>query len=419
VNITHLSYSDANGGAARAAYRIHRALLAFGGTSSRMLVNVASTGDWTVQGPDTRLSRLINQIRPAIAQSVTKLLKTENSVVHSPAILPSNWAKKLNTSNADVVNLHWVNNEMISISDIAAIKKPIIWTLHDMWGYCGAEHVSSDRRWQEGYLRVNRPSYESGVDVNRFVWGRKKRIWTRPIPIIAPSKWMANCVSESALMKDWPVTVIPNPIDTHLWCQRNKKFARAIFGLPGDVPLVLFGAIDNLDDWWKGFSLLGEALKTLQGEMSKLELVVLGGSKPKFPRNMSFPTHYIGQLRDDVSLSLLYNSVDLVAIPSKIDNFPNIGIEAHSCGVPVVGFDVCGLRDIVSHQTTGYLAEAFDVRDFAHGIKWVLQNEGRMFGLGEAARKKAVANWSYEIVAEAYIKAYQEVVISARAGKKY
>jgi len=62
--------------------------------------------------------------------------------------------KKINSSDADIVHLHWVQGEMLSISDINKIKKPIIWSLHDMWGFCGAEHISWDNRWKEGYNKI-------------------------------------------------------------------------------------------------------------------------------------------------------------------------------------------------------------------------------------------------------------------------
>ena len=45
---------------------------------------------------------------------------------------------------------------MISVSDLSKIKKPLVWTLHDMWGFCGAEHISYDNRWEEGNLKGNR-----------------------------------------------------------------------------------------------------------------------------------------------------------------------------------------------------------------------------------------------------------------------
>ena len=74
---------------------------------------------------------------------------------------------------------------MLSISDIARIRKPIVWTLHDMWAFSGAEHLAWDNRWQEGYRRDNRPAHESGFDLNRWVWQRKWKHWSRPLQIVS------------------------------------------------------------------------------------------------------------------------------------------------------------------------------------------------------------------------------------------
>ena len=52
---------------------------------------------------------------------------------------------------------------MLSISDIEKINKPIVWTLHDMWPFCGAEHLSQDFRWKTGYKSSNRPNLEKGL----------------------------------------------------------------------------------------------------------------------------------------------------------------------------------------------------------------------------------------------------------------
>ena len=48
-----------------------------------------------------------------------------------------NW---INQFDCDVVHLHWINNNMLSIRDIARIKKPIVWTMHDRCPCCGVEH---------------------------------------------------------------------------------------------------------------------------------------------------------------------------------------------------------------------------------------------------------------------------------------
>jgi len=188
------------------------------------------------------------------------MLKTENKVIHSPSILPSNWVKLINNSDADIVHLHWIQREMLSIKDISKIKKLIVWTLHDMCAFCGAEHYTNDNRWREGYYPNNRPNYESGFDLNRWTWNRKKKYWKLPIQIVTPSNWLAKCVKASALIKSWPVSVIANPVDTDHWKLMDKKNVRQLLNLSQDANLILFGAAGGGKNLLKGYDLLSSPL---------------------------------------------------------------------------------------------------------------------------------------------------------------
>jgi glycosyltransferase involved in cell wall biosynthesis len=348
-------------------------------------------------------------IRARIGEAVTRLLHTENRILHSPEVLRSRWPQRLNNSNADVINLHWIGYEMISVADIARFQKPVVWTLHDMWAFCGAEHFTEDFRWREGYLRNNRPVHESGFDLDRWTWKRKSNHWRRPIQIVAPSHWLADCARQSALMREWPVSVIPYAIDTEAWHPVDKQLARKILGLPVDSPLLIFGAIGGTRDPRKGFDLLKGALDHLRGEIQGLELVVLGQTPPMKPTDLGFPVHYAGHLHDDISMSLFYSAADALILPSRQDNLPNVGIEAQACGTPVVAFNACGLPDIVEHKETGYLAKAFDTQDLAEGIRWVLADTGRRARLSSQSRNAAVAKFSYPVVAEQYLRLYETV----------
>lgn len=413
LRVSTINHSDSTGGAARAAYRLHRALLG-DGVASRMLVNDARTGDWTVEGPQSRQARVLARLRGAIGGILTGVLKTGNPILHSPAVLPSRWAARLNGSDADVVHLHWVNSEMMSIADIGRIRKPLVWTLHDMWAFCGAEHVTEEFRWRDGYLRDNRPDYESGFDLNRWTWSRKCKHWTRPAHIVTPSRWLAGCVRESELMRDWPVTVVPNALDTDAWRPVERQTARALLGLQPDIPLILFGAMGGSKERHKGFDLLRKALEYLRGNIDGLQLSVFGQSAPKESEDLGFRVNYLGHVHDDLSLRVIYSAADALVIPSRRDNLPNTGVEAHACGVPVVAFDTCGLPDIVRHKETGYLAKAFDPEDLARGIAWVVSDAERNRTLGLAAREDAVARYSYPAVAGQYLEVYKKVIASAR-----
>jgi len=409
MNVVQLNYSDALGGAARAAYRIHHAVRGCG-VGSRMLVNRASLSDPTVIGPATASGRLMGKARRTLALPWRSLLKTKTPALHSPACIPSRWARRLNASSADLVHLHWINCEMMSVADIGRLTKPTVWTLHDMWAFCGAEHYTDGVRWREGYTAANRPPDESGFDLNRWTWRRKKRHWRRPFQIVTPSRWLAACVEQSELMRDWPVAVIPNPIDTEVWQPVDKLRARQLLNLPPNAPILLFGALGGDEDPRKGFDLLRAAVQHLRGRINGLELVVFGQLAPQGETNLGFPVRSTGYLHDDEKLRLLYSAADAVAVPSRLEAFGQTASEAHACGTPVVAFDTGGLADIVEHQKTGYLAKPFDVLDLAAGIEWVLQAKDRGPSLNSAARERACRLWSYGVIGTQYAELYASVM---------
>ncbi len=414
LEILHLSKSDIGGGAFRAAYRIHCALCSIG-LNSKMLVDSAQSGDPTVEAPKGKLQKALNLLRPQIAALYRPFFRTGNPILHSPAIVPSGRVRHLNASTADVLHLHWIQGEMLSIEEIGRITKPLVWTLHDMWAFCGAEHYAEDYRWQEGYRKDNRPTHEQGFDLNRWTWERKRKHWRRPIQIVTPSRWLGECVRQSALMQDWPVTVIPNAIDTDVWQPLDRQLARTLLRLPADTPLVVFGAIGGSRDANKGFDLLQAALQHLKSQGFNLELLVFGERQPAQPPDLGFPIHYTGHLYDDLSLRILYSAADVMVVPSRQEAFGQTASEAHACGTPVVAFNIGGLPDIVTHQESGYLATPFDTADLAYGIRWVIEDKERHARLGEQARAHVVQHFAYPVVAKQYLAVYEEVLERHRA----
>ena len=404
-----MSNSDIIGGAGIATYRIHKALLKKG-IDSRMFVNNYYSGDFSVIPPNSNIGKIAALVRPRIVDPFKSLLVTKNTSLHSLSILPSKWPKKLNKSDTDIVHLHWIQNEMMSIKDIANIRKPILMNTHDMWPFCGAEHLSFDKRWKEGYLKNNRPSNESGFDLNKYIWNLKKRYWRKPFYIVSPSRWMAKCVKESALMNNWPCRVIPNCIDTSKWEPLNKSFARKILNLPDDKEILLFGTFNSNNQFHKGFDLLQKSLYHLKTKNKDCNLVIFGQNKPQNPINYGFPTYHLGRLKDSYSLKALYSASDVLLVPSRVESFCNTASEAHSCGVPVVSFGIGGLKDIIDHKETGYLSEPFDFKDFAEGILWTLDQVKLDNKLNYLSRRKALNNWDYSIVSKKYKTLYEEIL---------
>jgi glycosyltransferase involved in cell wall biosynthesis len=110
----------------------------------------------------------------------------------------------------------------------------------------------------------------------------------------------------------------------------------------------------------------------------------------------------------DFSLRALYSAADAMVIPSRQDNLPNTGVEAHACATPVTAFNAGGLPDIVEHDRTGYLAKAFDTEELAYGISWVLaqRDTGQ---LGKHARERVEARFTASLVADMYKAIYRSL----------
>jgi glycosyltransferase involved in cell wall biosynthesis len=312
-------------------------------------------------------------------------------------------------SDVDVINLHWINNETITIKQIAKIGKPVVFTLHDMWAFCGAEHLSPDNRasrFRTGYLPDNRPMDQTGLDIDRWTWEQKRNYWQEPRHVICPSSWLARCARESRLMRGWPVHVVPNVLDVRQFQPLQKDVCRQALGLPPDIPLIAFGAAGV--DYNKGYDLLISALNVLANEkcLSAVECVFFGWSQTSTLPEFGLPVHCIGRLHDDYSLALLYSAVDVVVVPSRQENLPQIATEAQACGTPVVAFNTAGLQDAVEHETTGYLAEPYVVEDLARGICRVLRDRSCYSRMSAAARERAVRLWSPEAVLPQYLDIY-------------
>lgn len=394
MKVIHVCSTD-QGGAARAVHRLHHALLR-SGYDSRFWVGRKLGDDPTVEGAKSFWQNFLATLRIRFGSLPLYLQKPLTTKDRSTGWLGSKrLLQKLNRSNAQVVHLHWVGHALLSIEQIARINKPIVWTLHDMWPFCGTEHYTNDdkeARWRSGYHAGNRREGETGVDVDRWAWERKRRYWRSRMYLIGPSQWMTECVQSSALFRNNPIQTIPNPIDLEVYRPWPADLARQAFHLPLDKRLVMFGALGGVQVSRKGFDLLLQAMPYMKQQSNRIELVVFGQNCPSPAPDFGFPVHYVGKLQDDVALAMLYNAVDVMVVPSRLDNLPQTGTEAQACGCPVVGFRTGGLTSVVEHLHTGYLAKPFDPSDLAKGIRYYIEGYNRS-DLSNKIRELSIKKW--------------------------
>lgn len=432
MKILHVGASDFGGGAARATYRVHRSLVDHGGelgVESRFRAIQKLTNDVTVSGgPPQSQSGLWRRLHPRLNVRARRGFQTGNPVLHSIAWPDTGLGielKELRRNDVDLIHLHWLGDSTLSIEEIGQLPQPIVWRLPDQWAFLGAEHYttppgpgeieSSDERFVYGYPRDSRPAHESGPDLNRRTWLRKKRAWRRPINIVCTTAWLADCARRSALMKDWPISVIPNPLDLTAYAPLDQAVGRELHHLPQDRPLILFGALGGTTDFRKGADLLFDALKILRHQvagthLANLELVVFGSREPIDPPQLGFPVHWLGSLGDDVNLRLAYTAADVMVVPSRQEAFGQTASEAQACGTPVVAFRTGGPIDIVEDRVTGALADPFDPASLAESIRWVLEESQRQRELAASARQRAETLFNPRRIAGLYTEVYKQAL---------
>ncbi len=421
MKVLHLCYSNDGGGAARAAFRIHTGLCQ-AGVDSTFMVSVRYGDNKSVITAGGKWRSLASIILPTLNKNIVRLQKSNNPIIHSLGVFPTGLHRLINNSDADLVNLHWVCGEMLSIAEIGKITKPIVWTLHDSWMFCGAEHhpgADDCGRYRKGYRKDNRPVGNSGFDLDRWTWRRKMHYWKKqPFNIICPSQWLAQCAKSSMLLEGENVVSIPNGIDSNLYRKINKKQARNLLNIQcGEKQLILVGGVSVTSDKNKGFYLLQQALEHLaeMGGREQYEVLVFGASRPIDTRcEQGFKYHYLGQVHDDLTLAITYSAADIYVAPSLIENLPNTVMESMACGTPCIAFDVGGISDLIRHKQNGYLAVPYETRDLAHGIQWVLQDGVQYRMLSKSARTNIECHFSLPVVVKQYQCFYQDVLAKPR-----
>lgn len=403
-----LSTTDVEGGAARAAYRVHKGLHSIR-VPSQMLVRGKFSFDRTVIAEKNILTKL----GPPLSNLPLRRYPQRERKLFSAQWFPDAIASRVAQINPDVVNLHWICNGYLQIETLAKLKKPLVWTLQDMWAFTGGCHYSENcHRYQDQCGQCPQLKSSRDRDLSRQIWQRKLKAWKElNLTIVVPSTWMADCVRASSLFQDRRVEVIPFCLDTQIYRPVAQKTARELLNLPPDKKLILFGAIAATDDRRKGFHLLQPALKKLSQfeRQDEIEVAVFGASQPEEPIDLGFKVNYLGSFSDDLSLSVVYSAADVMIVPSLQESFGQTASEALACGTPVVAFNSTGLKDIVDHQLNGYLAKPYEIEDLAKGINWVLTDPSRHYQLKRHAREKAEQAFPLELQARRYLSLFNEI----------
>ena len=105
------------------------------------------------------------------------------------------------------------------------------------------------------------------------------------------------------------------------------------------------------------------------------------------------------------------DKVNIVCLPSYYgEGVPKVLLEAAAKGRSVVTTDMPGCRDAIDDNITGFLVRPKDVPDLVFKLKALIQNPKKREEFGIAARKKAVSEFSVEVVVDRHLKIYGDLI---------
>lgn len=112
--------------------------------------------------------------------------------------------------------------------------------------------------------------------------------------------------------------------------------------------------------------------------------------------------------KDRKELRKFYQEISVFAHVSKQDTLPLTVLEAMASGLPVVGSNIGDIPQLVT-EDVGFVT-SFDEEAIANSLLKLLGSEDLRLKLGKKARNKAESEFSWDIVAQEYLKIYQDLL---------
>ena len=437
MKVLFVNTNDISGGAARAAMRIMRGVQQ-SGVDARMFVKdkYSKSSDVIPLSTYTPSSNWLLDIFKWIIQKFKNRYhmfkwhpykRTKQNVFMSD-LRHTDIHGALQKLDYDIVHLHWINNRFLDIRELMKIHKPIVWTLHDSWPFCGVCHYFIDcERYQTHCGACPMLGSKKEQDLAYEIFEKKLEAYKDlDLHIVTPSRWLGDCAKKSALLGRFPIHVIPNCLDTDLFRplssaeilsiaerQQNAVVSRVLREATQEKglakPLILFGAMNAANDRIKGFASLLSALQILDAQGLVAHLVVFGANAQELPMKFkNIDVTFVGYIHDSSVLTTLYNVANVMVVPSYSEVFGQTASEAMACGTPVVAFRCTGIQDVVE-EGCGFLAEPYSPEDLANGIRYCIENNKDNI-MGKAARESAVRRFAIDVVAKQYKVLYESIV---------
>jgi glycosyltransferase involved in cell wall biosynthesis len=216
---------------------------------------------------------------------------------------------------------------------------------------------------------------------------------------ICPSKWLYKKTLESKPFHKDKIYWIPNALNTRRFAPKSINFKSKI-----EEVIIFFG---GKDDHLKGGDLVIEFLNKLDNNKSTYSAIkfhIVG--KPIEGKFKNFEILNYGFVNEDFLISL-YQKSQVCLNFSRHENLCQFLTQACSCGLSLIAFDIGGNSDIIYNDKNGFLIEPFALDSYISRFLMILEGDNLTFS--QYSREHAIANWSYEIIAERHLNVYKSL----------
>ncbi|WP_018608805.1 glycosyltransferase [Uliginosibacterium gangwonense] len=217
----------------------------------------------------------------------------------------------------------------------------------------------------------------------------------------------------------WPrecTALLPNGVDTELFQPDSALRAKLRLELGVADDSVLVGMVARWSPV-KNHALLLRAMAALRTKVPNAQCVLVGKGLDRNnaelmalieQNGLAFACHLLGPRAD---VQTLYPAFDILALSSRSEGFPNVLVEAMSCGVPVVSTDVGDARQIVG---AGGLIVGQDENEMAQALEFLCLLGNRQ-AMGRAAREQVNQHYGLDSVVEGLQARYLSLIADSRA----
>ena len=196
----------------------------------------------------------------------------------------------------------------------------------------------------------------------RWHWWLQRRIQSDAELIVVPSESIAKRAMEWSGIPLERLVVIPNAIDVAHFRGTAVPAVEADHGRDARATRIRVGFVGRLDPVKRVVDLV-DALRHLPEGDYDLHIYGEGAMKPAIEAAIASSSKLAGRVTLHgavVDVRRAYSAIDLLVLPSDAEGFGLVLIEAMAAGVPVIGTNVDGIREVIRDGETGLLVPPRD-----------------------------------------------------------